>query len=76
MMKARRKFLLAAVAVPLALGIAGTAAGQASDYYKGKVVNLIIAGSPSGGHSRYARLIAPYLQKYLGASELRISNML
>jgi len=74
-MKTRRKFVLAAVAASLALGIAGPAAGQASDYYKGKVVSLIIAGSPSGGHSRYARLIAPYLQKHLGASELRISNM-
>jgi len=75
MMKMRRIFCLAAVVLPLALGTAGPAAGQASDYYKGKVVNLIIAGSPSGGHSRYARLIAPYLQKHLGASELRISNM-
>ena len=71
-MKTQTRLLVAGMAVPLALGAAGPAAGQASDYYKDKVVNLIIAGSPSGGHSRYARLIAPYLQKHLGASELRI----
>jgi len=75
MMTTRLKWMVTAMAAPLALGLAGQAAGQANDYYKGKVVSLIIAGSPSGGHSRYARLIAPYLQKHLGASELRISNM-
>lgn len=74
-MNTRRKFFLTVLAAPLAFAIAAPAAGQASDYYQGKVVSLIIAGSPSGGHSRYARLIAPYLQKHLGASELRISNM-
>jgi tripartite-type tricarboxylate transporter receptor subunit TctC len=63
------------MAAPLVLGVSGPAAGQASGYYKDKVVNLIVAGSPAGGHSRYARMIAPYLQKHLGAAELRISNM-
>ncbi|KPK18538.1 MAG: hypothetical protein JSU71_00400 [Betaproteobacteria bacterium] len=74
-MKTRTKWLIAVMAASLVGGFAGQAAAQKSDYYKDKVVNLIIAGSPSGGHSRYARLIAPYLQKHLGASELRISNM-
>ncbi len=74
-MKSRTKWLIAVMAASLVGGFAGQAAAQKSDYYKDKVVNLIIAGSPSGGHSRYARLIAPYLQKHLGASELRISNM-
>ena len=75
MMKTQLKWMGAVLLAPLALGLVGPVAGQGSDYYQGKVVNLIIAGSPSGGHSRYARLIAPYLQKHLGASEVRISNM-
>lgn len=71
----RWKAALAAALAPALLGVSPQAAAQASDYYKDKVVNLIIAGSPSGGHTRYARLIAPYLEKHLGARELRISNM-
>ncbi|HSN38785.1 MAG TPA: tripartite tricarboxylate transporter substrate-binding protein [Burkholderiales bacterium] len=69
------KKMLAVLAVPALMSISGQSAAQASDYYKGKVLNVIVAGSPSGGHTRYARLIAPYLQKHLGAAEVRISNM-
>jgi tripartite-type tricarboxylate transporter receptor subunit TctC len=54
---------------------AGSGAAQVPDFYKDKVVNVIVAGGPSGGHTRYARLIQPYLQKHLGAREVRISNM-
>lgn len=57
------------------MGVSAHAGAQASDYYKDKVLNVIVAGSPSGGHTRYARLIGPYLQKHLGASEVRITNM-
>jgi tripartite-type tricarboxylate transporter receptor subunit TctC len=74
-MKKHWKSAVVAMAAPLILGISNQAAGQAAGYYKDKVVNLIVAGSPAGGHSRYARLIAPYLQKHLGAAEVRISNM-
>jgi tripartite-type tricarboxylate transporter receptor subunit TctC len=69
------KKMLAALAVPALMGVSGQAAAQVPDYYKGKVLTIVVAGSPSGGHTRYARLIAPYLQKHLGASEVRISNM-
>lgn len=51
-------------------------AGQpAPAFYKDKVLNVIVAGSPAGGHSTYARLIAPFLQKHTGAREVRIANM-
>lgn len=58
----------------------GTTAWQAvsaetPDFYKGKVLTVIVAGSAAGGHTRFARMVAPYLQKQLGAAEVRISNM-
>ena len=65
MMKLRWKVALAALLAPGLMSTAGTASAQANDYYKDKVLNIIIAGSPSGGHSRYARLIEPYLAKHM-----------
>jgi tripartite-type tricarboxylate transporter receptor subunit TctC len=66
---------LAALAVPALMGVAASSSAQANDYYKDKVLNVIVAGSPAGGHNRFARAVAPYLQKTLGASEVRVSNM-
>jgi tripartite-type tricarboxylate transporter receptor subunit TctC len=71
----RFKSALAALITPFNIGVAAPAEAQVPDYYKDKVLNVIIAGSPSGGHSRFARLIAPYLKKHLGAEEVRLSNM-
>lgn len=64
-----------AAGAALGLLLAGAAVAQVPDFYRDKIVNVIVAGSPAGGHSRYARLIAPYLQKHMGAREVRVSNM-
>ncbi len=69
------KAVLAALIAPALLGVSSHAVAQESDFYKDKVINLIVAGGPSGGHTRYARLIAPYLEKHSGAKEVRITNM-
>jgi tripartite-type tricarboxylate transporter receptor subunit TctC len=74
-MNTRRRFLLATASAPVLMAASRYASAQASDYYKDKLINVIVSGSPSGGHSRYARLIQPYLQKHTGAREVRISNM-
>lgn len=71
----RRKMLLAGALAPVVMGVPGRGRAQASDFYKDKVVNINVAGGASGGHTRYARLIQPYLQKHLGAREVRITNM-
>lgn len=71
----RRKLLLAGAMAPAMLSLPGRALAQASDYYKGKLVIINIAGSPAGGHTRFARMLAPYVEKYLGAKELRLVNM-
>jgi len=69
------KVSLASLLACALTGVSLHAYSQGSDFYKDKVINVIVAGSPAGGHTRYARLIAPYLQKHLGAAEVRISNM-
>ncbi|HEV2008641.1 MAG TPA: tripartite tricarboxylate transporter substrate-binding protein, partial [Burkholderiales bacterium] len=74
-MKTQLRLLFTAMLAPALMSVTGLALGQASDYYKDKVINIIVAGGASGGHTRYARLIQPYLQKYSGAREVRITNM-
>lgn len=66
----RRRLVIAGAAAPLA---AWTRAGeaQAADHFKDKVVLVNVGGGASGGHARYARLLQPYLQKHLGAKEVR-----
>ncbi len=71
----RRKLLLAGAMAPAVLGLSGRALAQAPGYYKGKTIIINIAGSPSGGHTRYARLLAPYIEKHTGAKEVRLVNM-
>jgi tripartite-type tricarboxylate transporter receptor subunit TctC len=71
----RRRIVLAGVLAPVALGASGRTAAQKSGYYRDKVVTINVAGGAAGGHTRYARLIQPYLQKHTGAREVRIVNM-
>lgn len=71
----RRQVIVAGMMAPVVAGFVRTAAAQKNDYYKDKVVNVIIAGGAAGGHNRYGRMIQPYLQKHLGAKEVRVTNM-
>lgn len=69
------KVMFTALMVAIFMTVSGTAFCQVPDFYKDKVINLIIAGSPGGGHTRIARMVSPYIQKHTGAKEVRISNM-
>lgn len=71
----RRSLLLAGAMAPAVFSLPGRAWAQAGDYYKGKTIIINIAGSPAGGHSRYARMLAPYIEKHSGAKEVRLVNM-
>ena len=74
----RRTFLKSAAAMALAavtLGQAGMASAQdAAEFYKGKAIKFIVPYDPGGGYDEYARMIAPYLEKYTGA-RVDIANM-
>jgi tripartite-type tricarboxylate transporter receptor subunit TctC len=71
----RRQVVIAGLIAPAVLTVSKTASAQKLDYYKDKVVNVIIAGGAAGGHNRYGRMMQPYLQKHLGAREVRVTNM-
>jgi tripartite-type tricarboxylate transporter receptor subunit TctC len=42
--------------------------------YKGKSIRFLVPSAPGGGFDEYARLLAPYIEKYTGAS-VRVVNM-
>ncbi|CAN0270536.1 unnamed protein product, partial [Phaeothamnion confervicola] len=46
----------------------GTSSGAEAAFFKDKTVRLLVGYGPGGGYDSYARMIAPYLGKTLGAS--------
>ncbi len=44
-------------------------------FYQGKTVTFVVATKAGGGYDAYARLIAPYLQKYLPGSTVIVKNV-
>lgn len=71
----RRKLVFAGALAPVAMSMPGRVMAQAGGYYKDKVIIINVAGGASGGHTRFARMLQPYLQKHTGAREVRIVNM-
>jgi tripartite-type tricarboxylate transporter receptor subunit TctC len=63
------------VAASVFAGVTGRAFAQSTGYYKDKIININVAGGPSGGHTRYARMLQPFLQKHSGAREVRVTNL-
>lgn len=45
-----------------------TAAENPADFYKGKTIEFVVPNRPGGGYDTYARLMAPYLEKYTGTT--------
>jgi len=55
--------------VPAALLPAAPAGAEtAADFYKGKVVKLVVGYGAGGGYDLYARMLAPHLEQRLGAT--------
>jgi tripartite-type tricarboxylate transporter receptor subunit TctC len=45
-------------------------------FYSGKILQLVVPYGPGGGYDQWARVLAPYLQKYLGVTTVHIDNKL
>jgi tripartite-type tricarboxylate transporter receptor subunit TctC len=82
---ARSRRLAAAVAAAALLGAAvaacgpnkGSSAGSSGsggNFYAGKTVQIIVPYGPGGGYDQWARVIEPYMQKYLGADKVKVVN--
>ena len=63
----RKRAFAACVALLAACG-RPAAAQTTDDYYKGKTVRIVVGYGPGGGYDIYARMIAPYFAKALGAA--------
>ena len=46
----------------------GLAQNAEADFYRGKTIRMIVGYGPGGGYDSYARMIAPYIGRELGAS--------
>ena len=62
----QKAFFLAAVSA--ASTAPGIAAANEAAYFEDKTVRIVVGYAPGGGYDVYARMIAPYLRKYLKAS--------
>lgn len=70
-------WLASAFAMVMATVATGPAwAGAVADFYKGRIVTILVAAGPGGNHTRYSLLLSPYLQKYTpGKPKFIIQNM-
>lgn len=74
----KQAVVLLSLALILSLVLVGCGASQTNndaDFFKGQVVTIIVPHGAGGGYDAYARTIAPYLQKYLGAKAVLVDNV-
>lgn len=63
-----RSFIRAVSALLILCSFAVTAGAEtAAEFYRGKVVKLVVGYGAGGGYDAYARLLAPHLERRLGA---------
>jgi len=62
------------VLAALWVGSPCTAADDAAGFYKGNTIEFIVPNKAGGGYDTYARLIAPYLEKYSGSTVVVINK--
>jgi putative tricarboxylic transport membrane protein len=75
-MKRLRALAITALAgLALVVASGNSPSKAADDYFKGKVVQLILPNSASGEMGRYADMFAPFIAKYAGADEVRVVVM-
>lgn len=75
-MKKNMKMLCAASIATLCCALSSTRVAQAAEYPE-RPITMIVAYAPGGGTDLVARLIAPYIEKYLGNNaRIVVSNKL
>lgn len=52
----------------------GGSAQAAAAFYRGKTLTIVVPYGAGGGYDQWARLLSPYLQKYLGLARVVIVN--
>jgi len=68
--------LAATVACGFVLQTSPAAAQSPADFYKGKIVNIIVGFGPGGGYDLYARLLSRHLGRHIpGNPNVVVQNM-
>ena len=55
-------------------GSAETSQASTAEFFKGQVLTIIVPYGPGGGYDQWARLVSPYMQKYLGVRKVLVVN--
>ncbi len=73
----RAEWIGRALAAATALGAAGAEAQEsAADFYRGKVMKIVVGFPPGGGFDLYARVLAEHLPRFIpGAPKIAVENM-
>lgn len=50
------------------------AKASAAAFYSGKTLNIIVPYGAGGGYDKWARLLSPYMKKYLGVAKVSVLN--
>lgn len=69
--------LTATAALATACGGSGGSSASGSDassFYKGKTLSVVVPYGPGGGYDQWARVLSPYFKKYLGVAEVKVVN--
>ncbi len=66
--------LVSSLLLSLNAKAAQAAASTAAGFYKGKIIDLVLPHGPGGGTDTYARMLAPYIERYTGGTVV-IKNM-
>jgi tripartite-type tricarboxylate transporter receptor subunit TctC len=51
-----------------------TSSSGSPSFYEGKTLTVVVPYGPGGGYDQWARLLSPYLKKYLGVGDVKVVN--
>jgi tripartite-type tricarboxylate transporter receptor subunit TctC len=74
--RARRFLVLAAAVIACGSLSPQPAAAQSNDFYRGKQIQILIAGTAGGGIDIGARIVARYLGKYLPGNPTLVAQLM
>lgn len=66
---------MAAIILLTLTDVSAAAPAPGLDFYRGKVINYIVATKPGGGYDAYARLIGKYMQQYIPGVTVIVKNV-
>ena len=74
-MKRSRAFIIILLLAALFIGLPQTALSQETkEYFQGKTMTSLLPFNPGGGYDTYARLMVPYIKKYLPVEKVIVKN--